>query len=158
MSKRIIVPVLLLGLVLVGGALALATPNEQRSAAAEPGRQPATKDAKVKELLKERLATLHELVKAATADYHAGRIGFDRVHQATRALLDAELEQCESDKERIKVLEEIVALSKESERNAVQRYKTGAATQSDALMATAGRLDAEIALERAKSKATAQPK
>jgi outer membrane protein TolC len=68
-------------------------------------------------------------------------------------LLNAQLEQCESDKERIKVLEEMVALAKESEKNAVQRYQTGAAPQSDALMATAARLDAEIALERAKSKA-----
>jgi outer membrane protein TolC len=95
---------------------------------------------------------VRELVKAVTADYQAGRVSFDRVQQATRALLDAELEQCESDKERIKVLEKIVALAKESEKSAAQRYKTGAATQSDALMATAARLEAEIALERAKAK------
>jgi outer membrane protein TolC len=80
-------------------------------------------------------------------------VSFDRVQQATRALLNAELAQCESDKERIKVLEKIVALTKESEKNAVQRYKTGNAPQSDVLTATAGRLEAEIALKRAKSKA-----
>jgi hypothetical protein len=113
-------------------------------------------DAKLKELLQERLATLRKLVKQTQADYLAGKVSFDRLHQATRALLDAELEQCESDKERIPVLEKIVALAKDSEKSAVQRYETGNATQSDALMATASRLEAEIALERAKSKAPVQ--
>lgn len=116
-----------------------------------------TKDAKVKELVNERLATLKTLVKAATVDYHAGRASFERVQQATRALLDAELEQCSSDRERVAILEKIVALAKDSEKSALARYKTGATPQSDALMATAARLETEIALERAKLRA-APPK
>ena len=132
---------------------------EPALATAGPGPDPSeTKNARVKQLLKQRLATLHELVKVATAEYRAGRTSFDRVQQATRALLDAELEQCESDKARIDMLEKIVALMTESEKNAVQRYQTGAASQSDALMATAARLEAEIALERVKSKASAKPR
>jgi hypothetical protein len=51
-----------------------------------------------------------------------------------------------------------MALAKESERSAAQRHRTGAAIQSDALLATAARLEAEIALERAKSRATARPR
>jgi Cu(I)/Ag(I) efflux system membrane fusion protein len=116
------------------------------------------KEGKLKELLKERLATLRQLAQVATAEYQAGRVSYDRLHQALRAVLHAELDMCESDKERIKVLEQVVALAKDYEKSAVQRYKTGAATQSDALMAKAGRLEAEIALGRAKSKLPAHPK
>src|SRR5437870_1184914 len=112
MCRRTMIPVLLLGAALVGGTLALAAPNDQPPAASDVLAAPSeTQDAKVKELLKERLATLHELVKVTTAEYHAGRVSFDRVQQATRAVRDAELEQCESDKERIKVLAKIVALA-----------------------------------------------
>jgi outer membrane protein TolC len=108
------------------------------------------KDAKLKELLKERLATLGTLAKVATAEYQTGRGSFDRLHQVKQALLKAELEMCASDKERIKVLEEFVAQAKAYEKTAVQRYKSGVGSQSDTLMATAARLEAEIALERVK--------
>jgi hypothetical protein len=114
------------------------------------------KDAKLKELLKERLATLKEVVKLTTADYQTGKVSFERLQLASEALLHARLELCDSDKERITVLEEAVALAKESEKNATQRYKAGTASQSDALMATAARLEAEIALERAKGKIVGQ--
>jgi outer membrane protein TolC len=116
------------------------------------------KDSKLQQLLKERLATLRKLVDQTTRDYQAGRVSFDRVHQAMAAMLRAELELCESNKERIEVLKKIVAQAKEHEQNAIQRYKAGQASSSDTLMATADRLEAEIALERVKSKAPAQPK
>ena len=118
---------------------------------------PRTKDVNVKELLKERLAVLRELSDLTTKDYETGRGSFDRVHQAARAVLDAELELCESGKERLAILEKIVAQAKESEKTAEQRYKTGNAPRSDVLTATAARLEAEIALERAKSKVPARP-
>jgi len=54
--------------------------------------------------------------------------------------------------ERIKVLEKIVALAKDSEANAASRYQTRPAPQSDPLLAMAARLEAEIALEREKAK------
>jgi outer membrane protein TolC len=151
-GKARIVALFVLALLLVGGSIGGWSAGSPRVVAAD------AKDSKVKELLKERLATLRKLVHAVTADYVKGQVSFDRVQQATRALLDAELEQCESDKERIKVLEKIVTLAKESEKSAEQRYKTGNAAQSDVLMATAARLEAEIALERAKGKPAAQSK
>jgi outer membrane protein TolC len=116
------------------------------------------KDSKLQQLLKERLATLRKLVDQTSRDYQAGRVSFDQVHQAMEAMLRAELELCESDKERIAVLKKIVAQAKEHEQNAIQRYKAGNAPASDALMATADRLEAEIALERAKTEKPAQPK
>jgi outer membrane protein TolC len=150
-GKARIVALFGLMMLLIGGTIGVWSAGSPRVAAAD------TKDSKLKELQEERLSTLRELVKATTADYVTGRVPFDRVQQATRALLDAELEQCQSDKERITVLEKIVALAKESEKNAVQRYKTGAAPHSDALMATAARLEAEIALERLRSKGPTRP-
>jgi hypothetical protein len=113
-------------------------------------------DAKLKELLKERLAALRALVKGATADYAPERVSFERVNQARRALVQAQLESCESDKERIALLEETVALAKEFAKHAAQRYKNGAAPESDVLMAAVARLEAEIALQCAKSKVAGQ--
>lgn len=111
-------------------------------------------NAKIKQLLQERLATLKEVVKVATQDYQAGKVSFDRVSKATNDLLNAELELCQTDKERIAVFEKLVATAKDNETSAKARFKAGVALQSDVLLATASRLDAEIALERAKSKAS----
>jgi hypothetical protein len=127
--------------------------------ATPPAGPPDGKDAKLKELLQERLAILRKLVQVTTTDYQAGKASFERVHQASRALLQARLDVCESDKERIALLEEAVGLARNYEKNAVQRYKAGVAPQSDVLTATAARLESEIALERAKAKAgAARPK
>ena len=98
------------------------------------------------------------MVKATQSAYATGKVSFDRLVDAQRALLNAKLEMCQSDKERITVLEEMVALAKEFEKTADARYKSGFVTQSDVLMATAVRLEAEIALERLKLKAPAQAK
>ena len=114
------------------------------------------KDVSIKELLKERLAVLRELSDQTAKEYETGRVSFDRVHQARRAVMDAELELCESGKERLAILEKIAAQARESEKTAEQRYETGNAPRSDVLAATAGRLEAEIALERAKSKVPAR--
>lgn len=48
--------------------------------------------------------------------------------------------------------QKIVALTKEFEKLAIQRYKDGTVPQAGALMATVVRLDAEIASERADAK------
>lgn len=110
------------------------------------------KDGKLTGLLKERVVALRALAEQSTKDYQGGKVPFDRVHQAAQALLLARLELCESDRERIMVLEEGVALAKEYEKVTTQRYKSGAGPASDPLQATAGRLQAEIALERARAK------
>lgn len=117
-----------------------------------------SKDAKVKELLKERLVVVRKIAKQTEQEYRIGKVSFDRVHQALRAVLHARLELCESDRERVTVLEEAVALAKEHEKTAEQLYQTGKVLASDPLLARAGRLEAEIALERAKAKISAKPK
>ncbi len=164
MCKRTILPDLIFGLLLPGAAFApsvRAAPgavSEIATPAAPQASPPDKKDAKLKELLKERLATLRALVKVTEADYRTGKVSFERLHQATMAMLHAELELCESDKERITVLEKVVAQTKGYEKNALQRYNVGFAPQSDARRAKAARLEAEIALERVKAKTAARPK
>jgi outer membrane protein TolC len=118
-----------------------------------PARPAGPEDGTVTDLLKERLAVLREASALADADYRAGRAPLDRVQQAARALRDAELDLCRTDGERLAVLEKVVASAKASEKAAEARYKTGTATKGDLLMATAGRLEAEIAFERVKAKA-----
>lgn len=169
MSKRAIPFGLIVGLLLLGAAFDRAVPSNstaacwvdklesKQSTLASIGAvvmvdAPEAQDTKLKELLKERIVIVRELTNVTNAEYQAGKVPFERVHQATQRQLHAQLEMCASEKDRITVLEEALALAKEYEKNALQRYKTGGAPQSDPLMATAARLEAEIALERAKTK------
>ncbi len=112
----------------------------------------AAPDDKIQDLLKKRLAAAREVRKAAHADYLAGKVSFERLHQASQTLLRARLELCRSNKERITILQEAVALAKELDNNAVARFQSGVAAQSEVLMARIARLEAEIDLQRAKGK------
>jgi RNA polymerase sigma factor (sigma-70 family) len=132
-------------------------PSTAKAGEARPPQRNAT-NTKVQELLKERLATLKELSKATQKAYLQGKATFVEVAQANTLLVNAELELCKSDKERLAVHEEALGLAKESEKNADQLYKTGRATQASVLAARANRLEAEIAYERHKAKLAAPPK
>ncbi|MBI3864954.1 MAG: TolC family protein [Planctomycetia bacterium] len=157
-------PVLGLASLLVGGVVCVGLALFASADAAEPAPSSADAapskrtDGKLKELLNERLATVREMASQATKEYQAGQAPFSRVHQATMAVLNAELEMCESDKERMAVLEKTVGLTKENEKNTEQRYKSGEAGVSDVLLAKTDRLEAEIGLERARLEMTAKPK
>jgi hypothetical protein len=118
---------------------------------------PEGNDSKLKVLLQERLAASRALVKAATAGYQTGKVSFERLHQAQQSLLHSQLDLCGSDKERITVLEEAVTLAKNYESHAAARYKSGLVTHSDVLLAAVARLEAEIALEKTKSKVPSRP-
>jgi outer membrane protein TolC len=72
--------------------------------------------------------------------------------EARRRLFKAELELCESDKERVAVHEKIVQLEKESEKVVEKRVEAGRVPTYELLAARVNRLEAEIALERAKAK------
>lgn len=110
------------------------------------------KDSKLKALRKERLATLREVAAQARARYQAGIVGLDQVRPRLRAALDAELALCESDSERIRVMEKIVALEKQVEKNAADQVAVGASGSSELLEAKAARLEAEIALEQVRAR------
>jgi len=105
--------------------------------------------------LQERLAMLRENASAKDKLFREGRgrITLEELNHAKLSVLNAELEFAESDKERIGILEKIVALSREVE----EAYQDSRASRAVLLDARDRRLRAEIALEQAKAHATAAP-
>lgn len=119
-----------------------------------------SKDAKLKGLLKERLAALQDVVSELMKAYENGApsISLAQVLEAKQAVLDAELDQCDTDKERIAVLEKTLALAKEYERITKAQVSAGGTHVGVAIKARAKRLEVEIALERVKGKSLSPPK
>jgi outer membrane protein TolC len=108
--------------------------------------------AKEKALMQERLEALRKVVDYQQQMRSMG-VGsdFQSLCDAEDALLAAELELCTTTKERISSLEKNLAAHQSDEKIAVARHRTGAATDAELFTAKAGRLKAEIALERAKA-------
>ena len=124
------------------------------------GQEPASaqdQGAKIKGLQKEWLDTLRDVVREEQARAKNAQGVPEEVIAATRMLAEAELEACESDKDRVTALEKILLVARDTEKLAVLLAKTGQGRESAAHKAKAERLRFEIALERAKSKAAAKP-
>jgi hypothetical protein len=124
--------------------------------AGEPA--PANSSQKVRDLQKERLATAREVLKMATATFKNQTGSIDQLQAATRLAYDAELDMCDTDKDRVAVLTKFVAAAKENEQIAQGFAKAGQTRVSDSLLAKAERLRVEIELERAKDKIAAKAK
>ena len=110
--------------------------------------------ARERSLMEQRLEALREVVnmRKAMMEQGIGGSGNAKAYRdAQGEALAAELELCESQSERIKVLQRYVEVMQQSEKLTAQRYKTGADTDDEMLSAKAERLKAEIALERAKA-------
>jgi len=122
----------------------------------EAGSAPKAKEAKLKALLRERLDTARDMAALVTKAYEAGSGSFAAVHEANLAVLHAELDLCQREKDRVVVLEKFVVALKRFEKQVVERHKAGAVPPSDVLKAKLARLEGEIALERARTK-TADP-
>lgn len=137
---------------LLGGAM---FPVEGGAAQPASVRGGAPKDngARLKALLAERLAVAREMSDQTTKAYKAGAISFARVHEATLVVLTAELDLCERDKDRVLVLEKFVAAMKQVEDQVAEQHKAGATAAGTLFKAKLARLEAEIALERAKVRA-----
>jgi RNA polymerase sigma factor (sigma-70 family) len=117
------------------------------------------KNSKVEQLLKERLAALRDI--AAETEHRfkkTGTVPFEDLIQAKLAVLKAELDLCQSAKERIAIHEKIVALARELEAVADARFKAGRVPPGDLLKAKVNRLEAEIDLEREKAREAAERK
>ena len=131
---------------LVGGGIAARSGTAPRPAGVD------SKDTKVKALLKERHATLQAIASLTTKQYERGTASVVQVAEANRTARHAELDLCDTDKERVAVLEKMLAEAKEYEKSAEQLHKGGSIPFTAALKAKADRLEVEIALERAKGK------
>jgi hypothetical protein len=112
--------------------------------------KPEGKADRLKALRTERLAILRNIAKQSTEAYKLGAASEDEVREANRMLHQAELELCDSDRDRIAVLEKIVAETKKAEQFAEELVKKKVGAPRTALKARADRLQAEIALEKAR--------
>jgi len=109
-----------------------------------------TSDA-IKELLKQRLATVVEIDKLVQTAYRSGEAGVDQVHQARAALLSAQLDLAETKDEQIKVHLDLVRQAEEWSKVVAEMAKAQQATAIDVLKAKAHLLEAQIALEKARA-------
>jgi hypothetical protein len=134
---------------LLGGALSNSFTALSRGAGQN------VKDARLKELLKERLATLKDFASQTKEAYRIGPPGGVSpadVTAANRAVYQAELELCDTDKERVAVLEKWLAAAKKWEKTVEEMVKGQAYAPREVLKAKAERLEVEIALRRVKVK------
>ncbi len=113
---------------------------------------------KVKELQKERIATLKEMADLITDQFRNGRVPFEEVLEARLLVFKAELDAAEKESDRITLYKNIVDELKKFETVADQRVKAAQGSQSTFLKVKARRLEAEINLERAKAKEAKETK
>jgi hypothetical protein len=162
---KTVVAMLLLaaGVLAIGGGLlthdTAAAP--QPGAGKPPARVEGKKEAdrkpeedKVRALLQERLATLKQIAAETEQVYkRAGRLAWQDVVQAKLHAAKAELDLCETDKERVAVHERIVALAREIEVVVGVQVEAGKLPHFELLRARVSRLEAAVALERARTAA-----
>jgi hypothetical protein len=120
------------------------------SRAEEP--KPAGENTKIKELQKERVAILKDVARLAMEGLRVGQGTPEELRVAQRMLMDAELDLCGSDKERVEVLEKHLTQAQDMEKMMDKLAKAGILGTKSALVAKADRLQLEIALARAKEK------
>lgn len=102
----------------------------------------------LEQLLKERQATLQQLVEVVTAEYRSGTTGFDSVARATGQLIDAELDMAKNAESRITTLQRQVELMKSLFSTVEERFRNGQVSKSQVLAAKATMLESEIHLAR----------
>jgi RNA polymerase sigma factor (sigma-70 family) len=132
--------------------------GEERQAKGGPPEGRAGDDTKLRGLLKERLEAVQKLadrVKELNKQRAATR---EEVWHADLRVYKAELDLCETTKERIAVLEKIADVYKQMEDHASVRVKQQAASSESLIEAKISRLEAEIAVERERAKLATSPK
>ena len=116
---------------------------------------PAADTSTLRALQRERLATLREIAAVETDAYNRSRSrgerSFEPLARAEADVLSAALELCDTEANRITLLEATVAKAKVYEDEASTLAKAGAETEFAVLKRRSHRLQAEIALERARS-------
>ena len=131
--------------------MAPASPQDKVNPPRKNEREESTK--KVKELQKERIATLKEMADVINKLYQSRRVeSLEEVYEARLLLLKAELDAAEKESDRITLYKNFVDVSKSFENLAGENVKTARGTMATVLKFKARRLEAEINLERAKAK------
>ena len=101
---------------------------------------------------RQRLATLRQSLARTEIAYKQGALPVVEVQKAKLAVLSAELDLCETPRERIAVLERILTHRREVEKLLETLYKSGAAPEASLLEARAKRQEAEIDVQRERAK------
>jgi membrane fusion protein, multidrug efflux system len=127
-----------------------ASPQDRVNPSRKEQLQQAAK--KVKELQKERIATLKAMADVNTRLFQSGKASFEEALEAMVLVFEAELDAAEKETERIKLYKNLVDVLKGYEEVARQRVQTARGTEAAVLKARARRLEAEIHLEQAKAK------
>jgi RNA polymerase sigma factor (sigma-70 family) len=112
----------------------------------------AAKESRVRTLLQERLKILRTRADRLRLMHQQNAASADEVRRADLRVLQAELELCETDRERLVVHEKIVGIYKAIEDHFRQLQQQNAVSSEVMQDATLNRLEAEIALERVKEK------
>jgi outer membrane protein TolC len=133
------------------GLLALA-PATPRVLGAEQPALSKSDEAELKQLQKQRVATLARLVDVLTAQYKVGTVDYAGVHQARRELLDAKLDLAETRAERVAVLEQQIKAAKQSLDVVQMRFNAGRVSEADVCRARAFCLETEIKLVQERGK------
>jgi hypothetical protein len=157
-------PALILTVMAATLLIAPASPQQKANPPLEelpsPDARPQAKEQKegpaktVKELQKERIATLKEMVEQISEQFKNPRlhVSFDELLEARLLLLKAELDAAEKESDRINLYKSTIAELKKYEEWADGRVKMARGTVATVLKIKARRLEAEIDLARAKAK------
>jgi hypothetical protein len=145
-------------LVVMAATLLMAPASPQDKA--NPPRKDNTDESakKIKELQRERIATLKQMVDANSRLRERRLASFEEVAEAKLLLLNAQLDAAENESSRITLYKRIVDVLKEGEKFAEDAVMTAGGTQARVLKVKARRLEAEINLERAKAKEAQEAK
>jgi RNA polymerase sigma factor (sigma-70 family) len=111
----------------------------------------APRNDKLDTLLKKRLTLLRQVAENTRKQYQSGLASPGELLRTQDEVFKAELELAGSNKERLAVLEKRLAVTKELEALTVAAYKAGVGSQVAVWSAEISRVEAEIALERAKA-------
>ncbi len=137
----------------VMAAALLIAPASPQDKGNPPPKNPIEESAKkIKELHKERIAVLKDLVDLSTKLFYATRASYGEVLEAELQLLQAELDAAEKESERITIYKDFLDRMKKCQQAAEAQHQAGRATMLPILTFKARRLEAEINLERAKAK------
>jgi hypothetical protein len=131
-------------------ALVVSAANSQDSGGAK---NEAESTKKIKELQKQRLNVLSDMAETASVLVRGARVSHEVAYESRQQLLQAQIEYAEDDDQRIQFYESYIEVFKQFEELATATKESGRGTGIPILKARAGRLGAEIELERLKAKA-----
>ena len=107
-------------------------------------------DGKLKQQLEELLVTLRSLATMTEHAYKQGNVSAEEMYQSQQKVLRAELDVAENQKDRVSIHERLAKMAADRETMFATLVKRSSASMADAINAKVERIEAEIALERAR--------